>query len=310
MTLLVEGSTGQAVRNAQTALNYHLPDAQPPLVVDGIFGPKTKARVLQFQRENDYLKVDAIIGPRTSEALYTFVDFSFHIITVTTRDGGGDTREGAAPFRWPRPGKDWPRIDPPLLPRIPFKFPKIVPPVPGLLLGRPRLKLDPLFLFLRKRLKFDLGMGMEASIQKNVTTGAVDADIVVLADGKLTVWSKPINRHLSFSGGGGIVVEHRLVPNPTTAISGYVFAKAEIKPFKAIGPFDIAKIEAGLQFGGALGPNRPPPDLTVSVCVGPEVAALKGKFTFGAGICGEYATDGRRHVFGGKKGLFAGTWHF
>ena len=63
MTLLVEGSKGQAVRNAQTALNYHLPDALPPLAVDGIFGPKTKARVLQFQKQTDYLVVDVTLPP-------------------------------------------------------------------------------------------------------------------------------------------------------------------------------------------------------------------------------------------------------
>lgn len=313
MTLLVEGSTGQSVRNAQTALNYHLPDAQPPLAVDGIFGPKTKARVLLFQKDND-LVVDAIIGPRTSEALYTFVDLSFHIVTVTTPVGeaGGEAhvseRGRSAAFKWPRP-KDWPRLDPLPLPPLPFKFPRAVPPLPPLLLQRPRLSLDPLLTSLRKRLTFDLAFGVESSIQKNVGTGEVERDLVVLADGRLTVWSRPIGRHLTMSGGGGLVVERRLWPTLDTQIAAYVFAKAEIKPFKAIGPLELAKIEAGLQFGGALGKNRPPPDLTTSVCVGPEVEALEDRLSFGIGGCFDYVTDGKKHTVAGR-GTFNGTWHF
>src|SRR4051794_36697893 len=159
MTLLTEGSTGQAVRNAQIALNYHLPDEKPPLETDGIFGWRTRARVVQFQRATDYLVDDGIIGPLTSEALYTFVDLSFHIVSLTTpaRDGGGEAQVSggrSAAFKWPRPGNDWPRIDPFKLPPLRFEFPRVVPPLPRL----PRLSLDPLLKFLRERLTFDLGM--------------------------------------------------------------------------------------------------------------------------------------------------------
>jgi peptidoglycan hydrolase-like protein with peptidoglycan-binding domain len=38
------------------------------LVVDGIFGPKTRARVLQFQKQAQ-LGADGIFGPMTGKAL-------------------------------------------------------------------------------------------------------------------------------------------------------------------------------------------------------------------------------------------------
>lgn len=61
------GSIGEHVRDLQQALNY-LSLAQPPLVVDGIFGPKTKARVVEFQKEYN-LAADGIVGPHTGGAL-------------------------------------------------------------------------------------------------------------------------------------------------------------------------------------------------------------------------------------------------
>jgi hypothetical protein len=62
------GSTGPDVVQLQASLNQKMPDALPPLAVDGIFGPKTLARVKAFQAEND-LVVDGIVGPKTWAAL-------------------------------------------------------------------------------------------------------------------------------------------------------------------------------------------------------------------------------------------------
>lgn len=59
------GSTGVETKMLQTelqALNY---DVGP---IDGIYGSKTKAAVLAFQRANN-LAVDGIAGPQTQEAL-------------------------------------------------------------------------------------------------------------------------------------------------------------------------------------------------------------------------------------------------
>ena len=66
---LTVGSTGSDVVLLQNTLNTKL--AQTPLLkMDGIFGPKTLARVKQFQRAND-LVVDGVVGPKTWAALLT-----------------------------------------------------------------------------------------------------------------------------------------------------------------------------------------------------------------------------------------------
>ena len=61
-----EGDTGEAVRRAQRALR-RTPNLS--IVVDGIFGPATKAAVIAFQRGNPPLVVDGIVGPHTWAAL-------------------------------------------------------------------------------------------------------------------------------------------------------------------------------------------------------------------------------------------------
>jgi hypothetical protein len=56
-----EGSQGEAVKQAQTALNAK---GNYGLVVDGVFGAKTKAAVIDFQSKNG-LTADGIVGPAT-----------------------------------------------------------------------------------------------------------------------------------------------------------------------------------------------------------------------------------------------------
>ena len=63
---LAEGSEGDAVKALQTALNAR--GAEPPLVVDGMFGPETLKAVKHFQGGHS-LEVDGIVGPKTKEAL-------------------------------------------------------------------------------------------------------------------------------------------------------------------------------------------------------------------------------------------------
>jgi peptidoglycan hydrolase-like protein with peptidoglycan-binding domain len=65
--LLKNGSTGPNVMLLQTLLNF-VGAAQPPLVLDGIFGPKTKAAVLKFQQTTG-LSADGIVGPLSTQAL-------------------------------------------------------------------------------------------------------------------------------------------------------------------------------------------------------------------------------------------------
>ncbi|MDQ4122191.1 MAG: peptidoglycan-binding protein [Acidobacteriota bacterium] len=59
------GSRGENVRVLQQDLNAILSNERPSLVLDGVFGVKTKDRVCKFQRLNA-LKVDGIVGPKTS----------------------------------------------------------------------------------------------------------------------------------------------------------------------------------------------------------------------------------------------------
>jgi peptidoglycan hydrolase-like protein with peptidoglycan-binding domain len=75
---LTIGSMGTQVRRVQELLNFvasapRVPvrfggTALTPLVVDGIFGAKTKARVIEFQTKAK-LKADGIVGPASGSAM-------------------------------------------------------------------------------------------------------------------------------------------------------------------------------------------------------------------------------------------------
>jgi peptidoglycan hydrolase-like protein with peptidoglycan-binding domain len=64
--LLAQGAKGPQVSQLQAALNKA--GANPPLEVDGDFGPRTEAAVKQFQ-ERSGLKADGIYGPQTAARL-------------------------------------------------------------------------------------------------------------------------------------------------------------------------------------------------------------------------------------------------
>ena len=65
---LMHGSEGPDVVGLQTKLNQRYPTSMPPLITDGCFGPKTKARVIEFQGTKK-LVGDGIVGPLTWEAI-------------------------------------------------------------------------------------------------------------------------------------------------------------------------------------------------------------------------------------------------
>ena len=66
--LLSFGSEGPDVRAIQDVLNYHIRRGEP-LAVDGMFGPKTRARVVEFQSING-LQADGVVGPKTQAELF------------------------------------------------------------------------------------------------------------------------------------------------------------------------------------------------------------------------------------------------
>jgi peptidoglycan hydrolase-like protein with peptidoglycan-binding domain len=57
----------QTVIGVQRALNF-LKVVNPPLIEDGVNGPKTRVAVREFQRAND-LRVDGVVGEKTRAAL-------------------------------------------------------------------------------------------------------------------------------------------------------------------------------------------------------------------------------------------------
>jgi peptidoglycan hydrolase-like protein with peptidoglycan-binding domain len=72
------GATGEDVRALQRLLNFHFPlPWWVPLTEDGIFGSKTRARVVEFQSVNNLL-VDGIVGPQTRQTLLDSRTFSFN----------------------------------------------------------------------------------------------------------------------------------------------------------------------------------------------------------------------------------------
>lgn len=64
---LQQGSTGEAVKALQRALNRWYPQLRP-LAEDGAYGPATRARVIHFQQRSR-LTADGIVGPKSWAAL-------------------------------------------------------------------------------------------------------------------------------------------------------------------------------------------------------------------------------------------------
>jgi peptidoglycan hydrolase-like protein with peptidoglycan-binding domain len=67
MTMLRQGSQGRDVRELQRRLNLIL-KPRPALAEDGLFGPKTQARVIEFQGRKG-LSPDGVVGPKTEDVL-------------------------------------------------------------------------------------------------------------------------------------------------------------------------------------------------------------------------------------------------
>ena len=68
---LSAGTRGEDVRAVQATLNFQPGLPGPPLDADGVFGPKTDARVRAFQ-DREGLDVDGVVGPKTRLALFPY----------------------------------------------------------------------------------------------------------------------------------------------------------------------------------------------------------------------------------------------
>lgn len=74
--LLKQGTTGADVKHVQGCLNWkafssprNSQNALPKLALDGIFGPKTRAKVVEFQKREKLL-ADGVVGPMTLSRLF------------------------------------------------------------------------------------------------------------------------------------------------------------------------------------------------------------------------------------------------
>jgi hypothetical protein len=106
------GASGQDVRALQDALNFQIRRGTP-LSVDGVFGPKTEARVREFQRVTN-LKVDGVAGPLTQAQLFEVTEVTLPILfmpnlrltppTLGQRGGFGiQPPRLIPPLQWPGP---------------------------------------------------------------------------------------------------------------------------------------------------------------------------------------------------------------
>jgi hypothetical protein len=110
--LVRQGSKGEDVRAIQDVLNFHI-RRLAPLAVDGDFGPRTHARVVEFQKANQ-LTADGIVGPQTMAKLFEEEQLPITLALVP--------QQGPAVGGPPR-GIQPPRLIPPLT------LPPLTPPV-------------------------------------------------------------------------------------------------------------------------------------------------------------------------------------
>src|SRR5664279_4417475 len=71
--ILRQGSRGAEVRRLQKNLNAAIGCQHGMIAVDGIFGPRTKRAVEDYQLDFQLNLVDGIVGPETRTALATRV---------------------------------------------------------------------------------------------------------------------------------------------------------------------------------------------------------------------------------------------
>ncbi len=118
--LVKQGCKGADVRAIQDVLNFQV-RRMAPIAVDGDFGPRTHARVIEFQKSNQ-LQADGIVGPLTLAKLLEEEQLQ---ITLALVPQAGST--AGSPPRGIQPPRLIPPLTlPPLIP--PFVTPFFLPP--------------------------------------------------------------------------------------------------------------------------------------------------------------------------------------
>ena len=115
--LIRQGIQGADVRAVQDVLNFHV-RRLAPLNVDGIFGPLTHGRVVEFQKSNK-LKPDGIVGPNTMAKLFEEEHLPITLL-LQPRTATAGSRFGIQPPRL-IPPLTLPPLTPPLV--TPFFLP-------------------------------------------------------------------------------------------------------------------------------------------------------------------------------------------
>ncbi|MFO1368253.1 MAG: peptidoglycan-binding domain-containing protein [Marinagarivorans sp.] len=124
--LIAQGCVGEDVKAVQDVLNFHI-RRLAPLTVDGKFGPRTKERVIEFQKNNQ-LKPDGLVGKNTLGTLFAEEHLLVTLALVpqapkTKPTQGKTLPQGKAPLQGITP----PRLIPPLT--LPPITPPLTPPV-------------------------------------------------------------------------------------------------------------------------------------------------------------------------------------
>jgi peptidoglycan hydrolase-like protein with peptidoglycan-binding domain len=89
------GSQGTQVKTLQAALNIWSGRSPPVLVEDGIFGPKTRMKVVEYQVATD-LVPDGIVGPKTWAMLQPLIDELAKLIPPPASDKEAQERIATA----------------------------------------------------------------------------------------------------------------------------------------------------------------------------------------------------------------------
>jgi peptidoglycan hydrolase-like protein with peptidoglycan-binding domain len=293
MKLLKKGCVGQDVKSLQAVLNFHMLDAPNPLIVDGIFGPKTKKRTLEFQEEFK-LDTDGIVGDLTGAALGTFVESQQHLLIVRTPRYESPGLEGAAPSA-------------PATPPMNVMLPPKLHPYPE----DPTRTPDNLFIHFTNHLE----LGIEGSLEVNIThplkSKSHKNEINGFAVANMTaLWSRKVKDRVSFGLGMGVLHERLLQKERESETKAYLFYRMQLKTFElewGSGNAFGAPLRVEVQFTPKLmDVYERHRAFCATANFGPELSFLHDRIAIGLGGIGRYCFDGhKQHTLSGIFGASA-----